>query len=228
MMKKLTHKTPAFYSAAAGLITFVILTGTAFFRGNAAESDTELKEIVVARADIPTGTRITESVLILRSFPKDYTDKDWFESKSGLVGVETGMPVLKGEPVTKRKLKTKENRTSGLASVVQEGLRGFSILVDESDPQGRVLKAGNQVDLLVTLNRDVLGLSVTKTILERKDVIAVQALGRNDTYIVTLSVDPEEAQKLAYAQANGRISLSICPAGEDGHRILHDMNAEGL
>jgi Flp pilus assembly protein CpaB len=228
MTKKLTHKTPAFYSAVVGLLTFIILSGTALMRGNTVDSNQDLTDIVVADADIPSGARLTDKMLTLRSLPKKYADKGALSSKSSLVGIETNMPVFKGETITKRKLRIKENRASGKATMVQEGYRGFSILTDESDPQGRILRTGNQVDMLVTLNRDVLGMSVTKTILERKDVIAVEGLGRNDMYIVTLMVSPEEAQKLAYAQANGRISISICPAGDDSYRPLRDITAEEL
>lgn len=228
MTKKLIHKTPAFYSVVVGLLTFIILSGTALIRGNAVDSGPDLTDIVIANVDIPSGARLTEKMLSVRSLPKKYADEGVLGSKSSLVGIETNMPVFKGEAIIRRKLRIKENRASGKATMVREGYRGFSILTDESDPQGRILRAGNQVDMLVTLNRDVLGMSVTKTILERKDVIAVEGLGRNDMYIVTLMVSPEEAQKLAYAQANGRISISICPAGDDSYRPLRDITAEEL
>ena len=212
-MKKVGFRTPRYYATIAGLTMFLLLTGFTYFWQAGSEANKDLVSVVVASKDIPAGSVLKEEMLKVEVRPKLYINKDSLKKESSVIGLKTSLPILKGEEMTSRKLELKSNDTGGLALMVSKGNRGFTILLDDSNPSGTILVPGNHVDVLATYDFEISGQSETETILEAKEVILLERSDKSGQCIATLLVAPKEAEKLAFAQANGCISLVLCPVG---------------
>ena len=120
-------------------------------------------------------------------------------------------PVLRGEVVTDRHLAPR-NRT-GLDGVVPPGMRAVRVVPsDGMRPPG-----GATVDVLVSFDQALVGPDVdaTMTVVRGALVLAVDGpdveMGEGGEVAVTLLVDVDAAHRLAYAAANGIVTLALAP-----------------
>jgi pilus assembly protein CpaB len=225
-MKKIRVRSSRYYTTVA--VVLAVISGTLFYTYLSSLSASleagEMVEVVVAARDIPARTILSFEMLKLEELPKKWVNADSFSSRNGLIGLATALPIFKGEPILARKLALKR-RDEGLASLISRGERGFTLVLEEGNPILRELRPGNRVDVLVTLNGDVTGKPVTKTVLQQKEIMAI---GSSSPFPVTLLVSPIEAEKLAFAQASGKIALVLCPTEREKMPKLSGISADDL
>ena len=225
-MKKIRVRSSRYYLTVA--IVLAVISGTSLYTYlnnlSAGLEAGETVKVVLASRDIPARTAISSEMLKLDKLPKKSVSSDAFSDRNGLVGLTTVLPIFKGEPILARKLGLK-GRDEGLASAISRGERGFTLVLDEGNPILRELKPGNRVDVLATLSRDVTGKPMTRTILQQKEVMAI---GSSSPFPVTLLVSPLEAEKLAFAQASGKITLTLCPSEGEKMPKLSGISADDL
>jgi pilus assembly protein CpaB len=177
-----------------------------------------LNDVVVAKVDIPVGTKIIPEQLVVAQFPKDVTPEGAFPTAENLVGRVVVTRISAREPVTDGRL-APEGTAGGLSSVIPEGYRAMTVRVDEVVGVSGFILPGTLVDIVVVTDppkRSGLEEKISKIVLQN---IKVLASGQNidrpqnereteaRVTSVTLQVTPEQAEKLALAQSEGRLQL---------------------
>jgi pilus assembly protein CpaB len=186
----------------------------------------KLVPMVVAAADIDSGVVVSSAMVEVVDHPSRYLPAHALQSTKLAIGRVAAVPILKGEPVTARKV----GRTSGASSVVPPGMRAYSLGAESGVTIAMIPKPGDRVDVMATFPAEVLGEPTTVTILRSAKVASVTK-GRNDRnqvasqldvpgtaqsrWGITLFVSPEEAERLAMAESIGRIAVVLAPNALD-------------
>jgi pilus assembly protein CpaB len=124
-----------------------------------------------------------------------------------------------------------------VSAIVTSEKRAIAVKVDKIIGVSGFIHPNNRVDVLVTL-KNVAGLNfpVNKTILENVLVLAVgpdiERKGKeqkpNPVDVITLEVTPEEAEKLALASQEGKISLVLRKFGDSKEVLTTGQTTAGL
>jgi pilus assembly protein CpaB len=124
-------------------------------------------------------------------------------------------PLVEGEPVLEDKLLPKE-AGAGLAAMLPEGQRAVSVRVDDVVAVAGFVVPETMVDVLVTGDVPGGNNSITKVVLENIRVLAAGQKVEQDrdgkpqtVAVVTLQVDPEQANTLTMASTEGKIHLAL-------------------
>lgn len=194
-----------------------------------------LSSVVVAKVDIQELELIDDSKVEIKTVPENFLSPGHFKSVKEIENTIATVPIIKGEQVTRPRV-TYPGIKTGLSRQVAVGKRAVAIDVNERDGVGRLIKPGDRVDVIASIDisqgqrkdlqksrtilQDVLilstGMSMTNSIpiygVETPKVIRAMNLNTYSAYnTVTLELDPYDVQKLAYVYAfgNGKLSLSL-------------------
>jgi pilus assembly protein CpaB len=185
-------------------------------KGRAAEeARLQTVGIVVAVVDIPIGTTINANQVAITAWPKDLYPKDSFADTKSVVGRAVKRDFLRGEPIVASKLVPAEKGGGLLSFIVPEGKRAFTIRVNEVVGVGGFIVPDTRVDVVLTTSPPSRTERISKIILENMHVLAAgQIVEQKENKpitvnTVTLSVTPEEAEKLALAGNDGVIQLVL-------------------
>jgi len=176
-------------------------------------------KVVVAKVDIPLGTKIIAEQLSTVSFPRGTTPEGTFDNANNLVGRVVITNVAALEPFTNVKL-APEGSAGGLSAVIPEGYRAMTVKVDDVVGLSGFLMPGALVDVVVVIDpaeKSGGQNMVSKIVLQN---IKVLASGfnidrpKNDreaesVKTVTLQVTPDQAEKLALASTEGKVRLMM-------------------
>jgi pilus assembly protein CpaB len=205
-----------FGAAAFGLVAAVAVSR---YLSNAQALTRDMRRVVVAKVDIPLGTKLVNEQLAMVQMPSDATPDGAFEDSEKLVGRVVTINVAAREPVTDFKL-APEGSAAGLSAVIPEGYRAMTVKVDDVVGVAGFARPGSLVDVVVVIQPtdSTTGGSgpISKIVLQN---IKVLASGQNidqpkngdrdaqQVKAVTLQVTPEEAEKLALASTEGKLQL---------------------
>lgn len=173
--------------------------------------------VLVAAADIPAHTRITEEMLMIREVNGELF-ADALASPDMAIGKYAKSYIYQDEPILEKKLG--ERATDDASAALEGGKRGITVAVDLEMGIGSLLTPGNYVDVLAVLPAAPVEAEASKAriLLQGIEVLAVDHEYNADTFqsdkgleysSVTLSVTPEEALKLTLAQSEGEIRLVL-------------------
>jgi pilus assembly protein CpaB len=195
---------------AAVSVKQYLLSAQAFNRTN---------EVVVAKVEIPVGSRIIAEQLTVAQFPADVTpDGAISKIDENLIGRVVVTAIAPREPVTESRL-APVGSLGGLSSVIPEGYRAMTVKVDDIVGVSGFIMPGTLVDIVVVIqppkgsaNEEM----ISKIVLQNIKVLASgQNIDKpkNDREVersvraVTLQVTPEQAEKLALASSEGKLQL---------------------
>lgn len=169
--------------------------------------------VVVARADLPQGGRLTSAVLDVVAWPLQSLPAGVFDTAEALDGRVARWPINAGEPVLEARL-APTDATGGLSSTITPGKRAISVRVNDVVGVAGFALPGSFVDIVVSA-KDAAGLAFSRIVLTRVRVLAAA----QDTSIepskpkvvnaVTLELSPDEAEKLDLARNIGALSLVL-------------------
>ena len=134
-----------------------------------------------------------------------------------LVGRGLIFPVVQNEPFLPSKLAPKE-AGAGLPPVIQPGYRALSVRVNDVVGVAGYVLPGTRVDVVATVNPTQQPTDITsKVILTNVLVLAAGTKIERDVEnnkpvqvnVVTLLVNPEEAERLTLASTEGKIQLAL-------------------
>ena len=204
-----------FAAVAFGLIAAVSVSR---YLQNANLYTKNLSNVVVAKVEIPIGSRIVAEQLAVAQFPRTVTPEGTFATiDEKLLGRVAVTRISPREPVTEARLAA-VGMAGGLASVIPDGFRAMTVKVDDVVGISGFIMPGTLVDIVVTIippdnskGRE----RVSKIVLQN---IKVLVSGQNidkpkneketeRVRAVTLQVTPEQAEKLALASSEGRLQL---------------------
>jgi pilus assembly protein CpaB len=190
--------------------------------------------VVVAREDIKELEIIDDRKVKLENVPQKFQMPGHFKRVEDLYNTIAAVPIKKGEQITQPRV-TYPGAQSGLARQVSIGKRAISLPVTESQAVSRLLKPGDRVDILAsvdyaagkverrkmkTILQDVLVLSTGLSVTNAVPLINVK--NDNDTRqmklnsytnysSITLELTPFEVQKILFLHggSNGQIYFSL-------------------
>jgi pilus assembly protein CpaB len=139
-----------------------------------------------------------------------------FSKPEDLIGRGLIMPVMTNEPFLPVKLASKE-AGAGLPPVIPEGQRALSVRVNDVVGVAGYVLPGTRVDVVATMNPTQNQTDITsKVILTNVQVVAAGTKIEQDdknkpvqVAVVTLLVNPDEAEKLTLASTEGKIQLAL-------------------
>ena len=185
------------------------------------------RTIVVARQDLPFGTRLDRSMLQQVAWPAKLMPNGAFTSLDNLVGPKGSnnarvvlRPVTKGEPVLKSKI-SKPGQRPSLAGTLGGTKSAVTIRVDDVQGVAGFIQPDDYVDVLLTrkllnasTDRNATAEVFTDVLLQSVKVVAVdqrfvRSSSAKPARAVTLEVDQIQAQKLVLASSVGKLSLTL-------------------
>ncbi|HJT27646.1 MAG TPA: Flp pilus assembly protein CpaB [Pyrinomonadaceae bacterium] len=184
-----------------------------------AQTFNRTNDVVVAKVEIPVGSRIIPEQLTVAQFPADVTPVGAIgKIDENLVGRVVISPISPKDPITESKL-APVGSLGGLSSVIPEGYRAMTVKVDDVVGVSGFIMPGTLVDIVVviqppkgTANDE----TISKIVLQNIKVLASgQNIDKpkNDREVersvraVTLQVTPEQTEKLALASSEGKLQL---------------------
>src|SRR6185295_2600452 len=184
-----------------------------------AQTKSTFNDVVVAKVDIPVGSRIIPEQLAVAQFPAEVTPEGAIskidEQLVGRVVVQSISPL---DPLTEAKL-APIGAAGGLSSMLIAGYRALTVEVNDVVGVFGFILPGTLVDIVVVItppkgsgNEEM----ISKIVLQNIKVLASgQNIDKpkNDREVersiraVTLQVTPEQAEKLALASSEGKLQL---------------------
>ena len=178
----------------------------------------ELNNVVVAKAEIPVGTKITVDQLGFAPIPNASAPVGAFRKLEEVVGRVAITPIGIREPITNLKL-APEGVGAGLSAVIPEGYRAMTVKVDDVVGVSGFVMPGSYVDVVAVIvpasqNGSAQG-PISKIVLQNIKVLASgpridspqDQRQPSEVKAVTLQVTPEQAEKLVLAANEGKLQL---------------------
>ena len=199
----------------------------------------EAKPVVVASVALPAGGMIGRESVKLRMMPASAVPAGSFTRVEDVLE----RPVISGieaeEPVVEARLAVKGSG-AGLAPMIPSGMRGISVRVNDVAGVAGFALPGMRVDVLFTSRPGGRADPVTRTVLQDVQVLSAGQTTQADVRsqpvvvpVVTLLVNPRQAEVLTLANEEGHIQLvlrnstdrKIEPTGESTTRDIFRESA---
>lgn len=210
-------KTLVLLAVAAGCGLVAMLGIQQAMQGGQGGASPKVK-VLVAREDIQPGIQLTDDLvgfqeMSVEAVPEDpVTSFEEYEERSLIY------PMMKGDIIRQTKLGKKGEFTR--SRQIPEGKRVVGISVNDTQTISGMLRPGDRVDVLVTYQvRSMRGRMTTKnaTLLKYIEVFGTDNKTVSDgaskqqevkTKVVSLLLEPEQANILMLAQSKGTLALS--------------------
>jgi pilus assembly protein CpaB len=175
------------------------------------------RPVVVAATDLDLGAQLSREDLRVIEWPTNAVPAGAFSSVDDVVGRGLVLPVIENGLILPMALASKE-AGSGLPPAIPQGLRAVSVRVNEVIGVAGYVLPGTRVDVVATLSpNDQRPETTSKVILTNVEVLAAGTKIDRDTEknkpvpvtVVTLLVNPEEAERLTLASTEGKIQLAL-------------------
>jgi len=175
------------------------------------------KPVIVAAVNLQLGAELRPEDLRIVEWPANAVPAAAFGSADQVVGRGLIQSVVENEPILPGKLAPK-GAGAGLPPVIPAGMRALSVRVNDVVGVAGYVLPGTRVDVVATVNPTQQQPDVTsKVILTNVLVLAAGTKIERDTEegkpiavsVVTLLVDPIEAERLTLASTEGKIQLAL-------------------
>src|SRR5499427_825083 len=177
---------------------------------------TPTKPVVVA-SDLDIGAEIQRDDVRVVDWPQGAVPANVISDPQEVIGRGIIVPMIQNEPFLPMKLSSKDGG-GGLPPAIPPGLRAVSVKVNEVIGVAGYVLPGTRVDVVTTLSpTQQPSDTMSKVILTNVQVLAAGTKIQRDTErnkpmpvnVVTLLVDPEEAERLTLASTEGKIQLAL-------------------
>ena len=175
------------------------------------------RPVVVAVANLDLGASLRPEDVRTIDWPAESVPAGAFEHVEDVVGRGLIQPVVQNEAILPSKLASKD-AGAGLAPVIRPGYRALSVRVNDVIGVAGYVLPGTHVDVVVTISPTPgLGEMTSKIVLTNVEVLGSGTKIERDTEqgkpiavsVVTLLVNPAEAEKLTLASTEGKIQLAL-------------------
>jgi pilus assembly protein CpaB len=215
----MNRQTRTFIVVAVAIVAATVASyGTFRALSRPVEKPVELptKKAVVAAKQMSLGTLITRDAVKLVDWPAQTPLQGGFSTIDEVVdrGLITG--VVENEPISENKLAPKE-AGAGLSPAIKPGMRAISIRVNEVIGVAGFVVPGSRVDIVTILK--TIGEPFSRVVVSNVTVLSAgtrydQEEARTNanairSTVVTLMVDPLDADRIALAQSQGEMMLTL-------------------
>ena len=180
--------------------------------------------VLVAKRELKRGDKISTDTIAVRAVPLAYAQSSAIspEGFDRVDGQVLAYPVRSGEMILWGLMEGK--RVPTFSARVEVGHRAMTVAVDEINSISGLLEPGDQIDLLVTVDRK--GKKITRPLLQDVQVMATGQRAvdspregeRHHYSTVTLDITPAQAQHVIMARDAGKVTALLRNPG-DKHRI---------
>ena len=193
-------------------------------------------KIAVAGSDLDIGAEITKDSVRLIDWPSNAAPANGISDPNEVIGRGLVMPMIQNEPFLELKLAPKD-AGAGMPPAIPPGLRAVSVKVNEVIGVAGYVLPGTHVDVVATVNPTQNATDVTsKVILTNVLVLAAGTKieqGEKDkkpiaVSVVTMLVDPEQAERLTLASTEGKIQLALRNPLDQGAPVTPGIKTSGL
>ena len=174
----------------------------------------ELQPVVVAAGDLELGSRLTAEDLKIVQWPEEALPAGFASSVTEVEGRTLIQNVHTNEAILAPKLA--DSGLHGMIPLIPPGMRAISVKVDEVVGVAGFVTPQTRVDVILILQLPGQRESTSKVILQNIQALAAnQQITENAegepmvSTVVTVLVDPEQAEKLALAASQGRIQMAL-------------------
>lgn len=179
-------------------------------------------QVVVAKQDIPAGTDlgplVNQGVFTTRGVPEEGLVEGAVTSVAQIQGQQSATAILAGEQIPVARLRGEGEVGGGLLGI-PEGHEAITVPLDVSRAGGGALRTGDHVTMFATFANPE---DTTAVLVPDVQVLKVNATGGEagggGGQLVTLALEPEDAQKVVFAQERGTVWLGLLPPGQEGTR----------
>jgi pilus assembly protein CpaB len=199
----------------ASFVTYRILRDRNVVPAIALTNQKPARPVVVASMPVTFGTVLKPEHLKTVSWPSE-TPEGSFDDPSRLVGRVVLTELVPSEPLLESRL-APIDATGGLSAVIPKGKRAVSVRVNEIIGVAGFVLPRTRVDVLVSVDpQGDKEKAASRLILQNVVVLAAgQKIERDEegkpqtVNVITLLVDPKEAEKLTLASQQGEIQLAL-------------------
>jgi pilus assembly protein CpaB len=227
------------------LVVAVIVAAAASFAVYRAVTNIPVRQVeiatakaVVASQPLGMGSMLTRENVKLVDWPARTPLQGGFTSIDEVVDRGLLASVVENEPLTASKVATKE-AGAGLPPTITEGMRAISIRVNEATNVAGYVTPGTRVDLLVVINPTQDGADrIARVVLSNVPVLTSNTLYDQDearqsgkpvrSTVVTLMVTPADAEKVALAQSEGQLTLTLRNPLDVDPTVTYGVRKAGL
>lgn len=178
-------------------------------------------EVVIAVKDIPARTTISQDMLKVERLPVGTRHPKAATQIKQVAGQTATQPIVAGEQVIMTRVFSSA-QVSGLSFQLATGYRAVSIGMNQRISVGNQVRPGDYVDVVVSYELPTTAReSHTDIMLQNIQVLAVGtemksgANGPAGAETITLAVEPEQAERLVWAEDYGKIRLILRPVEDD-------------
>jgi pilus assembly protein CpaB len=198
-----------------------LLTSALVYRvlkqATAAGPQQGVETIVVASVNMNMAETITSQHVKLLPWPAKSVPNGAIRTLADAEGRVVRSSIVAGEPLLETKLAPQLSGKGGLMPMlVPEGLRAVTIKVDDAVKESGFVLPNSRVDVLVSMAKDRSSQDkMSKVILQDVTVLAAgQTVELRDNKpvtvtTVTLALQPGQAERLALAQTEGKLTLAM-------------------
>lgn len=225
--------------AAAVVFGLIAAVSVSRYLANAQAYTKNLNNVVIARVDIPVGSRIIAEQLAIAQLPRSAAPDGTFpRMDENVIGRVAVTRIAAREPVTESRL-APVGSAAGLSSVIPEGYRAMNVRVDDVVGISGFIMPNTLVDVVVVIEPPEDGNQrerISKIVLQNIKVLANGAnldKPKNEKEVervktVTLQVTPEQAEKLALATSEGRLQLVMRNSIDQGDEVTAGATKKSL
>ena len=194
------------------------------------------RSVVVAAADLDIGAELRREDIRIIEWPANAVPANAISDPKDVIGRGIVLPVIQNEPILPNKLASKEEG-SGLPPAIPPGLRAVSVRVNEVIGVAGYVLPGTHVDVVATVSpTGANGDMTSKVVLTDVQVLAAGTKIERDTdrnkpiavSVVTLLVNPEEAERLTLASTEGKIQLALRNPLDKSMPVTQGIRPAGL
>lgn len=178
-------------------------------------------QYVAAAHTVNPGDILKREDLTMINWPRNNPLAGSFGKPDDLVGRVVLYPLTAGQPVLDQELAA-AGAGMGLSGRVPEGMRAIALKSDEIIGVAGFLMPATHVDVLVTYKPDNVQDPITATVLQDAEVLAVghevqpDPSGKpSNVDVVTLLLNPQDAEKAVLAAAQGTIHFVLRRGGDN-------------
>jgi pilus assembly protein CpaB len=173
---------------------------------------------VVAARPVPLGTLLTRDDVKLVAWPTKTPVEGGFDSVDKVLDRGVIAPITQNEPVTEGRLAPKGSG-AGLPPTIPAGMRAISVRVNDVIGVAGFVVPGSFVDVVVTVSGGQATDKMSRVVVNNVQVLTAGTRFDQDkaqkegkpiqTSVVTLLVTPADAERIALASNEGKITLML-------------------
>jgi pilus assembly protein CpaB len=194
------------------------------------------RPVVVAAADLDVGAELRREDIRIIDWPANAVPANAIGDPKDVIGRGIVLPVIENEPILPNKL-AQTGAGGGLPPAIPPGLRAVSVRVNEVIGVAGYVLPGTHVDVVATVSAAGSPEVTSKVVLTNVQVLAAGTKIERDgsdknkpmpVSVVTLLVNPEEAERLTLASTEGKIQLALRNPLDKTMPVTQGVRASGL